>query len=34
MMKYFKKLEGENVYLSPINPDDYPIYTKCSFKEL
>ena len=27
-MKYFKRLEGENVYLSPINVDDYPIYTK------
>ena len=27
-MKYFKKLEGEKVYLSPINPDDYEIYTK------
>ena len=27
-MKYFKKLVGESVYLSPINPDDYEIYTK------
>ena len=27
-MKYFKRLEGENVYLSPINVDDYQIYTK------
>ena len=27
-MKYFKKLAGERVYLSPINPDDYKIYTK------
>lgn len=27
-MKYFKKLVGENVYLSPMNPDDYEIYTK------
>ena len=27
-MKYFKKLVGERVYLSPINPDDYEIYTK------
>ena len=22
-MKYFKKIVGENVYLSPINPEDY-----------
>ena len=27
-MRYFRKLEGEKVYLSPINVDDYPIYTK------
>lgn len=27
-MKYFKKLVGKKVYLSPINPDDYEIYTK------
>ena len=27
-MKYFKRLVGEKVYLSPINVDDYPIYTK------
>ena len=27
-MKYFKKLEGEKVYLSPINPEDYELYTK------
>jgi len=27
-MKYFKKLAGERVYLSPIDPDDYEIYTK------
>ncbi len=27
-MRYFKKLIGEKVYLSPINPDDYEIYTK------
>ena len=27
-MKYFKKLTGERVYLSPINPEDYEIYTK------
>ena len=27
-MKYFKKLVGENVYLSPVNPEDYEIYTK------
>ena len=27
-MKYFKKLEGCNVYLSPINEDDAYVYTK------
>ena len=27
-MKYFRKLEGEKVYLSPINVEDYEIYTK------
>lgn len=27
-MKYFKKLEGERIYLSPINIDDVEIYTK------
>ncbi len=27
-MKYFKKLEGEHVYLSPMNVEDAPIYTK------
>ena len=27
-MKYFKKLEGEHVYISPMNPGDAEIYTK------
>ena len=27
-MKYFKKLKGERVYLSPISSDDYYEYTK------
>lgn len=27
-MKYFKKLEGDRIYLSPMNPDDAEIYTK------
>jgi RimJ/RimL family protein N-acetyltransferase len=27
-MKYFKKIAGERVYLSPINPADLEIYTK------
>lgn len=27
-MKYFRKLEGEHVYLSPMNPEDIEIYTK------
>ena len=27
-MKYFKKLEGERVYISPMNPEDAEIYTK------
>ena len=27
-MRYFKKLEGEKVYLSPINQDDYETYVK------
>ena len=27
-MKYFRKLEGERVYLSPMNPEDIEIYTK------
>jgi RimJ/RimL family protein N-acetyltransferase len=27
-MRYFKKLEGNKVYLSPINTDDFEIYTK------
>jgi len=27
-MRYFKKIVGERLYLSPINPDDYEIYTK------
>lgn len=26
-MKYFKKIEGQRLYLSPINPDDAEIYT-------
>ncbi len=25
-MKYFKKLVGKEIYLSPMNPDDYEIY--------
>lgn len=28
MMKYYKKLEGEKVYLSPLNSGDYAKYTK------
>lgn len=27
-MTYFNKLNGDMVYLSPMNPDDYEIYTK------
>ncbi len=27
-MRYFKKLVGEKVYVSPVNSDDYEIYTK------
>ncbi len=27
-MKYFKKLIGDNIYLSPVNPDDFELYTK------
>ena len=27
-MRYFKKIEGERVYLSPINPDDAEVYAK------
>ena len=27
-MRYFKKIEGEKVYLSPINQDDYETYVK------
>lgn len=27
-MKYFKKLVGENIYLSPMNAEDAPIYLK------
>lgn len=27
-MKYFKKVEGKNVYLSPMNTEDYELYTK------
>ncbi len=27
-MRYFKRVVGENVYLSPVNPDDVEIYTK------
>lgn len=27
-MKYFPKIKGKNLYLSPINPDDYELYTK------
>lgn len=27
-MRYFKKLVGKKVYLSPINTEDYEIYTK------
>ena len=27
-MKYFKRLTGERLYLSPMNPDDAEIYTK------
>ena len=27
-MKYFRRVEGPTVYLSPINPEDYELYTK------
>ena len=27
-MRYFKKIEGEKVYLSPINLDDCELYVK------
>lgn len=27
-MRYFNKLDGDQLYLSPMNPDDYEIYTK------
>ena len=28
-MKYFPKISRGNIYLSPINPEDYEIWTKC-----
>ncbi len=28
-MKYFPKVSRGNIYLSPINPEDYEIRTKC-----
>jgi len=27
-MRYFSKIPGRNIYLSPINPEDAEIYTK------
>jgi RimJ/RimL family protein N-acetyltransferase len=27
-VRYFKKIAGERIYLSPVNNDDYEIYTK------
>jgi len=27
-MKYFRKLRGERIYLSPVSPEDYEQYTK------
>ena len=27
-MKYFKKLLGDNIYLSPMNIEDAEVYTK------
>ena len=27
-MKYFEKIKGDRIYLSPMNSDDYEIYTK------
>lgn len=27
-MRYFKKIEGDNVFLSPVNVDDFEVYTK------
>lgn len=27
-MRYFKKVEGDNIFLSPLNMDDYEIYTQ------
>jgi RimJ/RimL family protein N-acetyltransferase len=27
-MKYFPKIVGEKVYLSPLNPEDYELFTK------
>ena len=27
-MRYFKRITGERLYLSPVDPDDYEIYTK------
>ena len=27
-MRYFKKIQGERIYLSPINPEDLELYTK------
>lgn len=27
-MKYYKKMIGEKCYLSPVNPDDYELYTQ------
>ncbi|MDR3313474.1 MAG: GNAT family N-acetyltransferase [Oscillospiraceae bacterium] len=27
-MRYFKKIAGERVYLSPVNPEDLALYTK------
>ena len=27
-MKYFEKIAGERIYLSPLNPDDVELYTK------
>lgn len=27
-MRYFKRVTGDRIYLSPVNPDDYEIYTK------
>lgn len=27
-MKYYKKMDGKHIYLSPVNPEDAAIYTK------